>query len=1091
MKKIFIFFLFLTIFSFSQERWEKKKLDVQYVPDEIIVKFKNSQVVNLICEKYNLEIKKIPGIIENLYVLKIKDGVSVERKISEMKKEGDILYIEPNYIFKLFSTTPNDPFFNLQWGLTKIKAEQAWDITKGDTSIVVAILDTGIDYTPGPISGGVDRKHPDLANNMWINKNELIFNQIIYNYIDDDRNGYVDDFYGINPTISNTQSYQRGAPSEFVEPESGIYRGHGTHVAGIIGAVGNNGIGVCGVNWYVGLMPLKIGASSGNITIDWIAECIEYVLKKKDQGENIVAVNASFGGYVRTQLLEEAIKKLMEKGILFIAAAGNDLINIDYHPFSPAGIYLPNIITVLATDINDNPAIFSTLGSGTNYGKYRVHIGAPGKDIYSTFPTNEYKSLSGTSMAAPFVSGLSALIKSKFRDYNWIKIKNLILSSGDDIDSLKDISITGKRINAYDAVSSKRKTVLARLRPIGDKVSCYYKDTLDISALHIRDSDPNGQVTINLDSGEILTLYDDGNGFDIVSNDGIYSGCYTYEDTGKKRFTFPNGDSFECFFLKGYNYYETGFIWEDITNLGINLNLIDNQVVKIDSPFPIKFGGYEPGFTDIYIDSNGIISFFDDIKNYYWTNNSLFGIPDSSLNVQISPFRDDLKPLGTNNVYYAVIGDAPNRKLVIEWRDVLHYNVGGTNGVTFQVVFFENKSDILFNYKDVEFGNIIYDNGANACVGIQVSSKSGKLFSYRWPFLRNNMSLYWVIEDLPKQLQKPTGLKAIGGEKRIELRWDSLTSSNHTGFEIRRKHPTILNPYDNYKLIAYVSADATTYVDTSVYSDSRPYYYVIRAINQFTGEISEDSDPVWAIPTAFPVDENPTELQAYGGWNSLVIQWSDNTQSESYYYIEFWKNRRPDDVTMPDTVLQVIADRVYNPTSGLCEIIIYDTHILWTKARWYIRINARHRNFFYGFSWYAKPSPNFSNKETIPNIYTPDQKTKYYYIWVDTAGIPTQQTGGGCFIASVCFGENSWQVKLFKNFRDNFLAKNIYGRKFINFYYNHSPSFAEFLRHNNFLIVPVKIFLYIILFLLYLVMTGILPYLILFGSLILLIKKVK
>ncbi|MFN4227676.1 MAG: S8 family serine peptidase [Candidatus Ratteibacteria bacterium] len=1091
MKKIFIFFLFLSIFSFSQERWEKKKLDIQYVPDEIIVKFKNSQVVNLICEKYNLEIKKILGIIENLYVLKIKDGVSVERKISEMKKEENILYIEPNYIFKLFSTTPNDPDFTLQWGLTKIKAEQAWDITQGDTSIVVAILDTGIDYTPGPISGGVDRKHPDLGDNMWVNKNELIFNQIIYNYIDDDRNGYVDDFYGINPTISNTQSYQRGAPSEFIEPESGIYRGHGTHVAGIIGAVGNNGIGVSGVNWYVGLMPLKIGASSGNITIDWITECIEYVLKKKDQGENIVAVNASFGNYVRTQLLEEAIKKLMEKGILFIAAAGNDLINIDYHPTNPAGIYLPNIITVLATDINDNPAIFSTLGSGTNYGKYKVHIGAPGKDIYSTLPTNSYGYRSGTSMAAPFISGLAALIKSKFPDYNWIKIKNLILSSGDDINSLKDISITGKRINAFDAVSPKGKTVLARLRPIGDKVSCYYKDTLDISALHIRDSDPNGQVTINLDSGEILTLYDDGNGFDIVSNDGIYSGRYTYEDTGKKRFRFPNGDSFECFFLKGYNYYETGFIWEDITNLGINLNLIDNQVIKIDSPFPIKFGGYEPGFTDIYIDSNGIISFFGDIKNYYWTNNSLFGIPDSCLNVQISPFRDDLKPLGTNNVYYGVIGDAPNRKLVIEWRDVLHYNVGGTNGVTFQVVFFENKSDILFNYKDVEFGNIIYDNGANACVGIQVSNKSGKLFSYRWPFLRNNMSLYWVIEDLPKQLQKPTGLKAIGGEKRIELRWDPLTFSNHTGFEIRRKHHTILNPYDNYVTIAYVSADATTYVDTTVYSDSRPYYYVIRAINQFTGEISEDSDEVWGIPTAFPVVENPTELQAYVGWNSLVVQWSDNTQSESYYYIEFWKNRKPDDTSFPDTTLQVIADNVYNYQTGLCEVIIYDTHILWTKARWYIRVRAQHRNAFLGYSWYAKPSPNFPNKETIPDIYTADQKTKYYYIWVDTAGIPTQQTGGGCFITSVCFGENSWQVKLFKNFRDNFLAKNIYGRKFINFYYNHSPSFAEFLRHNNFLIVPVKIFLYIILFLLYLIMTGILPYLILFGSLILLIKRVK
>ncbi|MCS7180611.1 MAG: S8 family serine peptidase, partial [bacterium] len=533
-----------------------------------------------------------------------------------------------------------------------------------------------------------------------------------------DKNGYVDDFYGINPTIANIGSYQRGAPSEFIEPISGLYRGHGTHVAGIIGAVGNNGIGVTGVNWKVGLMPLKVGTSSGTITVDWIVECIEYILKKKDEGENIIAVNASFGGYVRMQALEEAIEKLMERGILFITAAGNGLRNIDYHPVHPAGIYLPNVITVLATDINDQPAIFSTLGGGTNYGKFKVHVGAPGKGIYSTLPTNSYGSMDGTSMAAPFVTGLAALIKSKFTTYDWIKIKNLILTSGDDIPSLKDISITGKRINALDAVSPKGKTLMARLRLIGDKVSCYYKEKLDISALNLIDERGAGDVIVNIDSGETFTLYDNGNGFDIMSNDGVYSGSYdnTTQTVGKRKFTLPNNDSFECYFLKSYNYYPTAFVWEDITGYETNLNLVDNEVVKISSPFPIKFGGYEPGFTDIYIDSNGIISFFDDIRSYYWTQNSSYGLPDASLNIQIAPFRDDLLPQGTNNVYWAVLGNAPNRKLVIEWRNVLHYNVGGTNGVSFQVVFFENKSDILFNYQDVKFGNASYDSGRNAVI---------------------------------------------------------------------------------------------------------------------------------------------------------------------------------------------------------------------------------------------------------------------------------------------------------------------------------------------------------------------------------------
>ena len=1068
MRKILLFILFLSFLIFSEERWQKKAVEIPYVPDEVIVKLKNAEIVNTLCEKYNLTVKSNLILIENLYVFKINDGKDVFRKINELKTEDGVIYAEPNYILK-FLAVPNDPGYSQQWGLSKIKAEQAWDLTTGDTSIVVAILDTGIDYTPAPMAGGSDRKHPDLGNgsgssgNMWINKGELIFGLVNYNGKDDDKNGYIDDFYGINPSIG-TFDYRRGAPSEFVEPPpSGPYRGHGTHVAGIIGAIGNNGIGVCGVNWKVGLMPLKIGTSSGNITTDWVIECIEYVLKRKDEGENIVAVNASFGGYGTTQAFEEAIEKLMERGILFIAAAGNDLMNIDYHPFTPAGIYLPNVIAVFATDVNDKPAIFSQLGTGTNYGRYKVHVGAPGDDIYSTLPTDTYGSMDGTSMAAPFVSGLAALVKSKFPSYDWKQIKNLILSSGDDISELKDISITGKRINAFDAVLPKGKTVFSRLRPLGDKVSCYYKDTLDLSALNIKDERGNGNVIVNVDNTESITLLDDGNGFDRIGGDGIYSGRYTFGGTfpGKKRFTFPDSDSFECYFLKGYNYYSTAFSWEDITNNDTNLNLTNDEVIKITSPFPVKFGGYEPGFTEIYIDSNGIISFFDDIRFYYWSQNSSFGIPDSSLNIQIAPFRDNLLPSGNNNVYYGITGSAPNRKLVIEWRNVPHYNVGGTDGVTFQVVFFENKSDILFNYKDVKFGNPSYDNGANAVCGIQVSNKAGRVYSYLSPFLSDNMSLYWILEDFPQQMQTPTGLSAIGGERRIDLRWDQLSNSTHTAFEIYRKHPSIGNPNPSYSAIKTVPPDSTTYVDTSIYPDSRPYYYFIRAINSQTGEY-KDSNPVWAIPTAFPFNENPTSLQVYGGWNSLVIKWSDNTQSESYYYVEFWKNRKPDDVTNPDSELQVIADNVYNYQSGLCEVIVYDTHILWEKARWYIRVRALHSNSLFGYSWYARPDSSYPNKETIPSGLSYDQSTKYFYIWIDTSGIPSQQMGG-CFIASVCFGENSWQVKIFKEFRDKILIKNLIGKKFVKFYYTHSPKFAKFLKENKFLILPVKFILYILL----------------------------
>jgi len=337
----------------------------------------------------------------------------------------------------------------------------------------------------------------------------------------------------------------------------------------------------------------------------------------------------------------------------------------------------------------------------------------------------------------------------------------------------------------------------------------------------------------------------------------------------------------------------------------------------------------------------------------------------------------------------------------------------------------------------------------------------------------------------------PTGLTAIGGEREVDLRWDQLPPSTATCFKIYSKHPTIGNPNPSYSPIKTVPADSTTCVDSPIYSDSRPYYYVIKAVNQQTGEVSGDSNPAWAIPTAFPFNENPTNLQAYGGWNNMVIKWSDNTQSESYYYVEFWKNRKPDDVTSPDSVLQVIADNVYNYQTGLCEVIIYDTHILWENARWYIRVRALHRNALLGYSWYARPDGSFPNKETIPSGLNYDQSTKYFYIWIDTAGIPSEQTGGGCFVASVCFGENNWQVKLFKEFRDKYLVKNILGREFVKFYYRHSPAFAEFLRNHRFLIIPVKIFLYFILIFVFLILSGIFPYLLFSGSLILLIKKIK
>jgi len=306
----------------------------------------------------------------------------------------------------------------------------------------------------------------------------------------------------------------------------------------------------------------------------------------------------------------------------------------------------------------------------------------------------------------------------------------------------------------------------------------------------------------------------------------------------------------------------------------------------------------------------------------------------------------------------------------------------------------------------------------------------------------------------------PENLQAIGGEKSMFLMWQS-TTSNQLGFEIERKHPTPLNPNDSYNLIGTVGSEQRTYSDLFVYPDGRPYYYRVRAYNQT--DKTDYSNEAWGIPTAFPFNENPSNLQAFGGWNSIVVRWDDNTQNESYYYVELWWKRIPSDTTLPDTVVAVKGYQSY-PYTGLVEVTITESSIFQKGGRWYIRVNALHKTPGYGFSWYARPSDDFPNKPSIPSGLRDDQKTKYYYVWVELPEIPSGGGGGGgCFIASVCFGENSWQVRIFKEFRDKILIRNLIGKNFINFYYTHSPKFAKFLKENKFLILPVKFSLYILL----------------------------
>lgn len=302
-----------------------------------------------------------------------------EESVAQALREVHGVAAEPEY-FVHAEGTPNDPKFGDQWGLTKIRAPLAWDVQSGDGSIVIAILDTGVDLN-----------HPDLQGNLWQN-----FGEIADNGVDDDGNGYVDDRWGWDVIRRG------GTPQDD--------HGHGTHVAGIVGAIGNNGVGVAGVLWRCRLMPVKVLNSSGNGTYAGVAEGVYYAAKN---GARII--NMSFAGSDYSQLLQDAITDVARHyDVVFVAAAGNcasggtgcGAVNPIMYPAA-----MENVISVAATDSADQRGSFS------EYNAF-VDLAAPGVSIYNVTRGGSYGYKSGTSMASPHVAGLAGLIRAQRPDWN-------------------------------------------------------------------------------------------------------------------------------------------------------------------------------------------------------------------------------------------------------------------------------------------------------------------------------------------------------------------------------------------------------------------------------------------------------------------------------------------------------------------------------------------------------------------------------------------------------------------------------------------------------------------------------------------------
>ncbi len=425
-----------------------------YKPGEVLVKFKKGvtlQAANAANGKVQAVLKRKIEHSEASLV-KLPSNISVEQAVQEYKNNPDVEYAQPNYIYKVADTTPNDPSFNSQWGLNNIGQEvngitgnwdadidapRAWDITTGSASVVIAVIDTGVKWN-----------HEDLYANRWENTGETDCSVnasgviICTDTVDTDANGYLNDRIGwdfVNGDNNPADDF-----------------GHGTHVAGIIAAAGNNTLGISGVMWSAKVMPLKVLDSLGFGTSEWISSAIYYAANNGAHIINMSLGETLFcGGPTCDQVLRDSIAYAETKNVLVVAAAGNDGNDVDLFPTYPATFALDNVISVAATDQTDSLAWFS------NFGSESVDLAAPGVDILSTVPTSAecplsdicddsgYAYAQGTSMASPHVAGVAGLYLAKNGlSTPYATVKAAIMDNVNHLINLSGKTVSGGRLNA-------------------------------------------------------------------------------------------------------------------------------------------------------------------------------------------------------------------------------------------------------------------------------------------------------------------------------------------------------------------------------------------------------------------------------------------------------------------------------------------------------------------------------------------------------------------------------------------------------------------------------------------------------------------
>ena len=405
------------------------------VPGEYIVKLKSQNIIstfnkNDLSTELGAFVKNT--IAEDRIVIVKRPVVETQKSAIKSLLESDLVeLVEPNYIYSI-NKTPNDPMFVQLWGMNNtgaadssgkpgvagmdIGAVQAWDIQTGSKDVVVAVIDTGTSFD-----------NENLKDNMWTNKAELNGKP----GVDDDGNGVIDDIYGA--------SFSGGKISGNNKDD----HGHGSHCSGTIGGRGDDGKGIVGVNWNVQIMGVKFLDANGSGTLEDAILAIDYATK---MGAKIMSNSWGGGGF--SQTLKDAIDRAGKAGALFVAAAGNEANNNDVNPAYPASYTSENVLSVAAIDNKGQMASFS------NYGRTKVHVGAPGVNILSSTLNGKFESWSGTSMATPHVSGIAALLAAQFPNMTNLELKQRIISTARPLVTLRGKVQSGGLANAYLALTN-------------------------------------------------------------------------------------------------------------------------------------------------------------------------------------------------------------------------------------------------------------------------------------------------------------------------------------------------------------------------------------------------------------------------------------------------------------------------------------------------------------------------------------------------------------------------------------------------------------------------------------------------------------